>query len=68
VVALLVLANLAMLGTLSAANLRTPRLAGPVGLVFVLCCMVSLVLAVLVHNAAKRHGSAEEGQRPGTTG
>ena len=51
VVGLLVLANLAMLGTLAAANLRTPRIAGPVGLALVLCCLISLVLAVLVHGA-----------------
>ena len=49
VVVLLVLANLAMLGTLSIANLRVPRLAGPVGLALVLCCLVSLVLALLVY-------------------
>jgi hypothetical protein len=51
VVALLVLANLAMLGTLTAANLHTPRLAGPVGLAFILCCLVSLTLAVLMFGA-----------------
>ncbi|MFH1468470.1 MAG: integrin alpha, partial [Pseudomonadota bacterium] len=37
-VALLVVANLAMLGTLLAVNLHTPRLAGPVGLSFLFCC------------------------------
>jgi hypothetical protein len=54
-VVLLVLANLSMLCTMVAANLRTPNLAGPVGLAFVLCCLVSLVLAVIVHGAARRH-------------
>ena len=53
VVALLVLANLAMLGTLAAANLHTPRITGPVGLAFILCCLVSLTLAVLVFGADK---------------
>ena len=51
VIGLLVLANLTMLGGLAAANLPTPRLAGPIGLAFVLCCLVSLVLAVLTHTA-----------------
>ena len=54
VVGLLALTNLAMLGTPTAANLRTPRLMGPVGLSFCLCCLVSLVLAVLVHGLATR--------------
>ncbi|MFH1462797.1 MAG: hypothetical protein ABIO70_00215 [Pseudomonadota bacterium] len=52
-VTLLVLANLAMLGTLLAVNLPSPRLAGPVGLSFLLCCLVSLVLAVLVHGMVR---------------
>ena len=52
VVGLLVLANLAMLGTLAIANLRVPRLVGPVGLALVLCCLVSLVLALLVYRGA----------------
>ena len=51
VVGLLVLANLAMLGTLAAANLHTPRITGPVGLAFILCCLVSLTLAVLMFRA-----------------
>jgi hypothetical protein len=50
----LVLANLSMLGTLAAANLHTPHLMGPVGLSFCLCCLVSLVLAVLVQGLATR--------------
>jgi hypothetical protein len=54
VVGLLVLANLSMLGTLAAANLHTPHLMGPVGLSFCLCCLVSLVLAVLVQGLATR--------------
>ncbi len=62
--ALLVLANLTMLGALAAANLRTPRLAGPVGLTFVLCCLVSLVLAVLVHSTT-RHTEVHRSGKPG---
>ena len=58
-VALLVLANLAMLGSLAAANLRTPRLAGPVGLAFLLCCLISLVLAVLIHAAMGGPGDGD---------
>ncbi len=54
VAGLLVLANIAMFGTLAAANLRVPSIAGPVGLAFLLCCLVSLVLAVSLHAAAGR--------------
>jgi hypothetical protein len=36
---------------LAIANLRVPRLVGPVGLALVLCSLVSLVLALLVYRS-----------------
>ena len=53
VLGLTVLANIAMFVTLAAANLRVPRLAGPVGICFLLCCLVSLTLAVALHGASR---------------
>ena len=53
VVNLLVLANVGMLAGLSAANLRAPVLYGPVGLAFILLCLVSLALSVLVYLASR---------------
>jgi len=54
VLGLTVLANISMFATLAAANLRVPRLAGPVGICFLLCCLVSLTLAVALHSASRR--------------
>jgi len=50
----LMLANLGMWVGLGAVNLHTPSLAGPVGLAFVLLCLVCLLSAVLHLLAATR--------------
>ena len=55
---LLVLANLGMIVGLSAVNLRTPALCGPVSLAFVLLCLVSLTLASLVYLSSVRCGGS----------
>ncbi len=60
VVALLVLANIAVFGTLAAANLRVPSLVGPVGMACLLCCLVSLALAVSLYGASTRIGRDED--------
>ena len=62
VVNLLVAANVGMLAGLSAVNLRTPALYGPVSLAFVLLCLVSLTLSVSVYMASVRLGSKASGQ------
>ncbi len=54
VTALLSVANVSMLVVLAVANLRTPSIAGPVGLAFILLCLFTVLLAYQVHRAATR--------------
>ena len=56
VIGLTVLGNIALLGGLAAANLRTPRPAGPIGLSCVVCALVSVILAFSLHSADRGRG------------
>ncbi len=51
---LLCVANIAMLVALLAGNWRAPALAGPIGLAFVILCLLTLTLAWHAHRAAER--------------
>ncbi len=53
-----------MLVVLAVANLRTPSIAGPVGLVFIFQCIFTVALAYQVHRAATCRIVPAPGQSP----